>query len=82
MIKAPAKIPAPPTPAIARPMIKASELGAAPHIAEPTSKMKMAVKKTHFTGKKVYSLPNISWKAQVVSRYELPYQPTSSRALN
>ena len=53
MTNAPEKIPAAPTPAMARPMINASEVGAAPHTVEPTSKMKMAVRNTHLTGKKV-----------------------------
>ena len=35
----PAVIPAPPTPAMARPMMKATELGAAPQSADPISKM-------------------------------------------
>lgn len=37
MIMTPEKMPAPPTPAIARPMIKAIEFGAAPQITEPIS---------------------------------------------
>jgi len=44
MIKiAPLKIPAAPTPAMARPTIKAVELGAIPQIRDPTSKMNRAV---------------------------------------
>ena len=50
---APEKSPADPTPAIARPMISAVEVGATPQINEPTSKMKMAVRKTHFRLRKV-----------------------------
>ena len=48
MIMAPEKTPADPSPAIALPMIKAFELGAAPHIAEPTSKRPMEATKIHF----------------------------------
>lgn len=44
MMKLPAKIPADPTPAMARPMIKAVEFGAAPQIADPSSKMMMATR--------------------------------------
>lgn len=40
----PVVIPAEPIPAIARPTIKATELGAAPQIADPTSKSKMQVR--------------------------------------
>ena len=42
----PEKIPADPIPAIARPRMNASEFGAAPHTAEPTSKIPIAVRKT------------------------------------
>jgi len=53
MIRPPEKIPAAPRPAIARPTIRAGELGAAPQTAEPTSKIVMAIKNTHLIGKKV-----------------------------
>lgn len=46
----PPKIPAAPAPATARPAIKAPELGAAPHIADPISKNVMKARKTHFVG--------------------------------
>jgi hypothetical protein len=39
---APLKMPAAPTPAMARPTIKVVELGATPQIKEPTSKMNRA----------------------------------------
>lgn len=68
MRMAPEKIPADPTPAIARPIIKAAELGAAPQMALPISKMTSAVKYTHLIEKKVYSFPKNSWNAQVVRR--------------
>lgn len=42
MTRAPEKIPADPTPAIARPMMRATEVGAAPQTTEPISKMKIA----------------------------------------
>jgi hypothetical protein len=45
MIKmAPEKIPAAPTPATARPMMSAVELGATPQIKEPISKMNRAIR--------------------------------------
>lgn len=53
MIRAPENIPADPRPAIARPTIRASEVGAAPQTAEPISKIVIAIKKTHLIGKKV-----------------------------
>lgn len=46
IIIAPEKIPADPTPAIARPRIKDGELGAAPQRVLPTSKMMTHDKKT------------------------------------
>ena len=53
MTKAPEKIPADPTPAIARPTIRATEVGAAPQRAEPSSKIKIEIKKMTLIGKKV-----------------------------
>jgi hypothetical protein len=62
----PAMTPPEPIPAMALPMINAIELGAAPHIAEPTSKSTNDVKKTYLTRKQVYILPKTSWNAQLV----------------
>ena len=47
IIKAPQNIPVPPIPAIARPMMSATELGLAPQMAEPTSKINTAPTKHH-----------------------------------
>lgn len=44
MIKAPEKIPALPMPAMARPIIKAMELGAAPQMRLPSSNMPIAMR--------------------------------------
>lgn len=44
MMTEPEKIPAEPSPAMARPMIKAVEFGAAPHTADPISKIPMAIR--------------------------------------
>lgn len=68
MRMAPEKIPAEPRPAMALPTIRASEVGAMPQMKEPSSKMKRAIRYVHLMEKKVYSLPKVSWKAQVVSR--------------
>jgi len=38
-VKAPEKIPAPPEPAIARPTIRATDVGASAQIKEPTDKL-------------------------------------------
>jgi hypothetical protein len=50
MVIAPVKIPELPKPAIARPMMREVDVGAAPQSAEPTSKRKMPERKTHFVG--------------------------------
>lgn len=65
---APEKIPADPTPATARPMMRAVEDGAIPHMKDPNSKMKSAERNTHFKLKKVNSFPKNSWNEQVVKR--------------
>jgi hypothetical protein len=46
-------IPATPTPVIALPMMKASELGAAPQRAEATSNAVILIRRTPFTEKNV-----------------------------
>lgn len=51
MTIAPLKMPAEPAPAIARPRIRTSMLGATPHTSEPTSKMKTAKMITCLDGK-------------------------------
>jgi hypothetical protein len=60
MIMAPLKRPDAPKPAMARPTMRATELGAAPQIADPTSKMSSAPKKTHLIFRHEYSLPKKS----------------------
>lgn len=46
----PEKMPAAPRPAMARPMMKTTELGAAPQTAEPISKTSIESRKTCFVG--------------------------------
>lgn len=46
MMMAPEKIPEEPDPAMARPIMNATEFGAAPHIADPTSKTTIEERKT------------------------------------
>lgn len=50
---APILVPALPKPAIARPTIKAVDVGAAAQMIEPTSKITIVVMKVHFVVKKV-----------------------------
>jgi hypothetical protein len=71
-----------PRPASALPRMKATEFGAAPQRAEPASNIRIAVRKVALTLKTVYSFPKTSWKAQLVSRYAVPYQPISPALLN
>ena len=75
-------MPPDPKPAIVLPSIKAIELGAAPQRAEPVSNSRIDVRKVALTLKNLYSFPNTSWKAQLVSRYAVPYQPISPAELN
>lgn len=53
MTRAPEKMPAEPTPAMALPMIRAMDDGATPHMSEPSSNMPMAMRYTHLMLKKV-----------------------------
>jgi hypothetical protein len=48
---------------MARPTIKASEVGAAAHTSDPSVKMATADKKTVLTEYKLYSFPNCNWNA-------------------
>ncbi len=58
MMKLPAKIPADPTPAMARPTINAVEFGEVPQMSEPTSKMAMETRYAHLRLKKVKNRPH------------------------
>lgn len=55
-------------PAIALPMIKVMEEGAAPHIADAISKVSTLRNSVYLTEKKVKSFPKSSWSAQVDKR--------------
>lgn len=57
MIKAPEKIPAHPKPAIARPTMRAFEVGETPQTKDPSSNIPIAAKNTHFKLKNVYIFP-------------------------
>ena len=81
-LTAPDEIPPAPIPAMALAMIKVMELGAAPHRADPASNSIIDDINTALMSKERYSLPNISWNAQFVSEYAVPYQPISPAELN
>jgi hypothetical protein len=53
---------------MALPMMRASEFGAQPQIRDPISKSPRAMRKIQFALYSMYSLPNMSWKQQVVRR--------------
>ena len=59
MVYAPEAIPAPPAPAMARPTMRVVLLFATAQMREPTSKMKMAMRKLSFRGKYLYALPHV-----------------------
>lgn len=56
----PEEMPPDPTPAMALPKINATELGAAPQMAEPISNRRMAVRKTALMENTEYSFPKTS----------------------
>lgn len=62
---------------MALPMMKATEFGADPHTAEPTSKRRVLLRKVVLTSKTEYIFPNKSCDEHVVRRYAEPYQPMS-----
>jgi hypothetical protein len=67
--------PAVPIPAMARPTMKAVELGATAQIKLPISKMKTAPRYASLTLKSLYTVPYMGCRAVVVSRYAEPYHP-------
>lgn len=64
----PENSPAVPIPAMARPTINASDVGASAHSSDPTSKMKTAVRYVHLTLNMRYSEPYVGCSAVVLSR--------------
>ena len=78
MMKLPAKIPAEPIPAMARPTIRAVEFGEVAQMRDPSSKIIIEVKYDHLRLKKVNNLPQSSWNEHEVRKYAEPYQPTCS----
>lgn len=77
MMKLPEKIPADPTPAIARPTINATDEGATPHIRDPSSKIRMEMTYGHLRLKRTNIRPQSSWNEHAVRKYPDPYHPTS-----
>jgi hypothetical protein len=61
-------IPAEPTPDIARPRIRASDILAVPETREPISKMATEARNMVLTEKTLYSFPNMNWNEHPVKR--------------
>lgn len=66
IVSAPDTMPEHPRPEIALPMIRTVEFGAAPHIAEPISKMATLRMKIHLIENIVYNFPTGSWKQDIL----------------
>jgi hypothetical protein len=79
MTVAPEKMPADPIPAIARPMMKTTELGAAPETADPISKTITADIEANLVLYSEKIFPHSNCVAQLLMRYAPAYQETSSR---
>lgn len=75
-------MPAPPMPAMARPMMRMKDVGAAPHRRLPTSNTMMEDKKVVLRGKYLYALPQVDWKPAVVMKNAELYQETSAMPWN
>lgn len=78
IIKLPAKIPAEPTPEMARPMMRVVELGDVAQMSDPSSNMVIEHRYAHLILKRVKQRPQSSWHEHVVRKYAEPYQPTWS----
>jgi len=59
--------------------MRAFEFGAAPQIAEPISKMRIAVRNDILSGKYLYTFPQQDWKDPMVTKNAEEYHPTLSR---
>lgn len=79
---APVPMPAHPIPAIARPIMRASELGAAPHSRLPSSNRPIEPRNVHLRGKYLYALPHDAWKLPEVKKKAEPYHEAMSSRWN
>lgn len=68
IVIAPEKIPATPSPAMARPMMRVVEFGATPHINEPNSKITTAAMKNHLMENDWYSFPQLGCNEHEVKK--------------
>ena len=74
-------MPEAPSPVMARPMIRAMALGAAPQMRLPSSNTRMDEMKVVLRGKYLYAFPQADWKEPLVKKNADPYQDTLSRPL-
>ena len=82
MLVPPTDMPAPPTPAMARPTIRAVLFGAMPQIRLPTSKINTEMMKVILRSKYLKALPQAASRPPKVMKYAAAYQETSSRPPN
>ena len=82
MVYTPEPMPAAPTPAMARPTMSMLLLVATPQMRDPSSKMKMDIRKLVLSGKYLYAFPQTDWNPPMVMKKAELYQETSSRPLN
>lgn len=75
-------MPAPPIPAMARPIMSTDDAGAAPQSRLPNSNIKMEHRNVSLRAKYLYALPHVDWKPAVVMKNAELYQDTSSRPWN
>ena len=68
IVYTPGAIPEAPRPEMARPTIKVVEFWATAAIKLPSSKMKIATRKLVLSGKYLYTLPQVDWKAPSVMK--------------
>jgi hypothetical protein len=78
MSKLPVKMPALPKPAMARPIMRHTELGAMPLTNDPNKNMNVDSIYDHLMWNSVNTRPKTGCNAQAVSRYDEPYQPMSA----
>lgn len=67
---------------MARPTMRAVELGATPQMRLPSSKMKTERRKVYFKSQNLKALPQVDWKAAMVRKKAEPIHETKSCDLN
>lgn len=70
------------SPAIARPTMRAVDVGATPQIKLPISKIRSEARKVVLSGKYLYPFPQVVCEPPKVIKYADPYQETSPRLWN